>query len=81
MADRKKMSSVVSSGVKSLDPEAIVQGTLYDEASNRLVVTLVKGRRRVQVVLPGRWFDNGYSDRLDRALKDGINRLKQAPIG
>lgn len=81
MADRKKMSSVVESSIKRLDSDTILQGTLYDEASGRFVVTVVKGPRRVQMVLPARWFENGYGDRLNRVLKEGIDRLRQSPIG
>lgn len=81
MADRKIMSSVVTSQIKRLDPSAIVQGTLYDQVSGRLVVTLVKGLRRVQIVLPARWFENGYGDRLKRAVKDAVERLQQVPTG
>lgn len=81
MADRKRMASVITARVKRLDPETIVQGTLYDEVSGRLVVTVVNGTRRLQMVVPVRWFENGYREQLNRALKDAIERLRQSPTG
>jgi hypothetical protein len=82
MADRKKIVSVVTSKVKSLDPESIVQGTFYDDASGRVVVTIIKGTRKTLASLPGWWFENGSgSDRVGKAIERALKQLDRSPVG
>ena len=80
MADVRQMKAKVEAVAKQTDPAAMV-GTFYDAASDRLFVTIVKGSRKISVALCSRDFANGDSDRVGRAIKDGIKRLARTPIG
>lgn len=80
MADVRRMKARVDAAIKRADPKAIT-GTFYDDASDRLFVTIFKGPRKISVALRGRDFANGDADRVDRAIEDGLRRLKQTPIG
>jgi hypothetical protein len=80
MTDVRQMKAKVQAAVKQADSGAIA-GTFYDAASDRLFVTLVKGSRKISVALRGRDFGNGDSDRLNRAITEGIERLGRTPIG
>ena len=80
MTVARQMKSRVEAAVKKADPKAMT-GTFYDDASDRLFVTLVKGSRKVSVSLRGRDFANGDSDKITFAIADGLRRLKDTPIG
>jgi len=75
-----QMKAKVEAAIRKVDPE-LVTGTFYDEASDRLFVTIIKGSRKVSVTLRGRDFLNGDSETISRAVEDGLRRLKNAPIG
>lgn len=75
-----QMKAKVEAAIRKADPE-LVTGTFYDEASDRLFVTIIKGSRKVSVTLRGRDFLNGASETISRAVEDGLRRLKNAPIG
>jgi len=74
------MKAKVEAAVRQVDPEAVT-GTFYDDASDRLFVTIIKGARKVSVTLRGRDFLNGDSETISRAVEDGLRRLKSTPIG
>jgi hypothetical protein len=78
--DRKRFSALVTGKVKKLDPETTVQGTLLDEPSGRMFVTLVRGSRRTQFALLTRDFDNDAS-RIDLVLAEAVRKLPEMPIG
>ena len=78
--DRKRFIAVVTGKVKKLDPDTTVQGTLFDEPSGRVFVTLVRGPRRTQIALLARDFDNDAS-RIDPALAEAVRKLPELPIG
>jgi hypothetical protein len=80
MTDVRKMKSKVEAEIRRIDSKAIT-GTFYDTASDRLFVTIVKGPRKVSVALRGRDFSNGDSEKVNRAIEDGIRRLEHTPIG
>ncbi len=80
MTDVRKMKAKVEAEIKRIDPKAIT-GTFFDNASDRLFVTIVKGPRKVSVALRGRDFTNGDSEKVNRAIEDGIRRLERTPIG
>jgi len=80
MADVRKMKARVEAVARREDPSAFV-GTFYDDASDRLFITLVKGSRKLSVALRGRDFDNGDAKKIDLAIKNGIERLTNTPIG
>jgi hypothetical protein len=80
MTDVRKMKSKVEAEIRRIDSKAIT-GTFYDTASDRLFVTIVKGPRKVSVALRGRDFNNGDSEKVNRAIEDGIRRLEHTPIG
>jgi len=80
MTDVRKMKARVEAAAKREDPAAFV-GTFYDDASDRLFVTLVKGSRKLSVTLRGSDFENGDAKRIDLAIKKGIQRLANTPIG
>jgi hypothetical protein len=77
----KNISGILTSRIKNLDREVILQGALYDEVTERVVVTLVKGRKRTSFILNGRWFDNDHGKLLDETLKEEVKRLKNTPAG
>ena len=79
MTDVRKMKARVEAAVKRADSKAMT-GTFYDDASDRLFVTLFKGSRKISVTLRGRDFSNGV-EQIDLAIVDGLRRLASTPIG
>jgi hypothetical protein len=75
-----QMKAKVEAEIKRIDSKAITS-TFYDNASDRLFVTIIKGPRKVSVALRGRDFANGDSEKVNRAIEDGIRRLEHTPIG
>jgi hypothetical protein len=80
MTDVRKMKARVAAAIKRVDPK-VVTGTFYDDASDRLFVTIVKGSRKIGVMLRGRDFANGGAEKIDLAIIDGLRRLETTPIG
>ena len=80
MTDVRKMKARVAATIKRVDPKAVT-GTFYDDASDRLFVTIVKGPRKIGVTLRGRDFANGDAEKIDGAIIDGLKRLETTPIG
>ena len=80
MTDVRKMKARVAAAIKRVDPKAMT-GTFYDDASDRLFVTIVKGSRKIGVMLRGRDFSNGSAEKIDSAIIDGLRRLETTPIG
>ena len=76
----RQMKAKVQSAIKRVDPKAMT-GTFYDDASDRLFVTIFKGSRKIFVTLRGRDFGNGDSKKIDAAIEDGLRRLEHSPIG
>lgn len=75
-----QMKARVEAAIKRADPK-VITGTFYDDASDRLFVTIVRGSRKISVSLRGRDFGNGDSEKIDRAIEDGLRRLEHTPIG
>ena len=80
MTDVRQMKQRVEAAVKRVDPE-VMTDTFYDDASDRLFVTIVKGSRKISVTLRARDFGNGDAGTIDDAIKDGLRRLQDTPIG
>jgi hypothetical protein len=80
MTDVSQMKERVEAAVKRVDPK-LMTGTFYDDASDRLFVTIVNGSRKVSVTLKGRDFANGGAEKIDNAIEDGLRRLGTTPIG
>jgi hypothetical protein len=80
MTDVRQMKARVEAAIKRIDPK-VIPATFYDDASDRLFVTIVKGPRKISVALRGRDFTNGDADRINRAIEDGLRRLQHTPIG
>jgi hypothetical protein len=80
MTDVRQMKARVEAQIKRADPKAMTD-TFYDDASDRLFVTIVKGSRKISVALRGRDFGNGDANRIDFAIEDGLKRLEHMPIG
>ena len=80
MTDVRKMKARVEAAIKRVDPK-VITGTFYDDASDRLFVTIVRGSQKISVALRGRDFGNGDSEKLDRAIADGFRRLQDTPLG
>jgi len=79
--DVRKMKAKVETEIKKLDSKALA-GTFYDSASDRLFVTIVKGPRKVSIALRGRDLASDDSTKVvGRAIKAGMKRLEQTPIG
>lgn len=81
MRNVRKIKPRVDGIIKRIDPHVIVQGTFYDEASDRFFVTIVDGPRKIEVTLLGREFDNGRIEAVSRTLEAAIQKLKHVPIG
>jgi hypothetical protein len=81
MRDRRKLSARVDSIVKQNDAKAMVQRAFYDDASDRLFITLVKGLRRVNLTLAARDLDGDDHSRAEQVIRRGIAYLDQAPVG
>jgi hypothetical protein len=79
MTDVREMKARVEAAIKRVDPK-LMTGTFYDDASDRLFVTIVKGSRKISVTLRGRDFGNG-AEKIDHAIEDGLRRLETTPIG
>jgi hypothetical protein len=75
-----QMKAKVEAAVRKMDPDALT-GTFYDDASDRLFVTIIKGSRKVSVTLSRRDFTNGDSEKISRSVEDGLRRLQNTPIG
>ena len=80
MTVARQMKARVEAAIKKVDPK-VITGTFYDDASDRLFVTMVKGSRKISVTFRGQDFGNGNSDRIDHAIEDGFRRLQGVPIG
>lgn len=80
MTEVGQMKAKVEAAIKGADPK-VMTSTFYDGASDRLFVTIVKGSKKISVALRGKDLGNGSSEKLDRAIKDGLRRLQQTPIG
>jgi hypothetical protein len=81
MNQTRRMTAVIDSKVRRLDPKTIVQGTMFDEPSGRVFVTLVRGSRRTEVSLLVRDLEENHSESVDRALEHAIKILPSLPIG
>ena len=79
MSDVRQMKARVEAAIKRVDPK-VMTGTFYDDASDRLFVTIVRGTRKVSVTLRARDFSNG-AEQIDRAIADGLRRLQVTPTG
>ena len=80
MTEVGQMKARVEAAIKGADPK-VMTSTFYDGASDRLFVTIVKGSKKVSVALRGKDLGNGSTEKLDSAIKDGLRRLQQTPIG
>jgi hypothetical protein len=81
MADVRRMKATVETFIKRIDPQAIPEGSFYDDASGRLFVTLFKGPRKVSLALRERDFSDGDLEKVNRAIKEAVERLGRTPIG
>lgn len=79
MDNVRQMKARVQAAIKRVDPK-VTTGTFYDDASDRMFVTIVRGPRKVAVTLRARDFTNGL-EKVNRALEDGLKRLETTPIG
>ena len=80
MTNVRQMKAKVEAAIKRVDSK-LIAGTFYDDASDRLFVTIVRGPRKISVTLRGRDFGNGDSKKVDKAIEDGLRRLQDTPIG
>ena len=80
MEDVRRAIPRVEALIKEIDPETIVQGTLYDEVSGRLFVTVVKGVRKKIFTLPGHYFD-GDMEKVRQIIERNLQRLQEEPVG
>ena len=80
MTEVRRMKATIEAAIKRADPKTIT-GTFYDDASDRLFVTIFKGSRKVSVTFRGRDFSNGGAGRIDGSIEDALRRLAHTPIG
>jgi hypothetical protein len=81
MADIRRNIAKVEAAVKRIDSDVIVQSTFYDDVSNRLFLTLVDGPRKTQLTFTSYDFDDASFERVSRALRASVDKLKVVPIG
>jgi hypothetical protein len=81
MTEARKLTLKVEAAIKRADPNVITDRTFYDEISDRLFVTIVKGSRKTDIVFISHLFKNGDSERIDRLVEESLERLKHTPIG
>ena len=79
MNNVRQMKARVQAAIKRVD-STVTTGTFYDDASDRMFVTIVKGPRKISVTLRGRDFTNGL-EKINQALEAGLKRLETTPIG
>ncbi len=80
-ANGKKLGRQVESKIRKIDPDTIVSGTMYDEASGRLFVTVIKGLRKTTISLLAHDLEADPSTRADNAIKESLKQLPLMPIG
>lgn len=81
MSDIRRMIPKIEVAVKRIDPDVIIQSSFYDDVSNRLFLTLVDGPRRTQVTFTNYDFNDEGMERVSRALRASVDKLKLVPIG
>lgn len=81
MTEARKLTLKVEAAIKRADPKVITERTFYDEISDRLFVTIVKGPRKTDIIFIGSEFGNGDGERIDRMVERSLERLKHTPIG
>lgn len=80
MRNTRKIVAAVDHAVKEKDSSTLVQRTFYDDASDRVFVTLVKGTRRINITLSGEEAESNSSS-VGRTIKEAIGKLDDQPIG
>ena len=80
MEDIRKAIPKVEALIKQTDPDVIVQGTLYDEVSSRLFVTVIKGVRKKIITLPTHYFGDDM-EKINQTIEHALRRLQDEPIG
>lgn len=80
MRNTRKIVAVIDRAVKENDSAVMVQGTFYDDASDRVFTTLVKGSKRINLTLSGEETESNSSN-VGRTVKEAITKLEHQPIG
>jgi hypothetical protein len=80
MRNTRKIVAAVDRAVKENDSAVMVQGTFYDDASDRVFTTLVKGSKRINLTLSGAEAESN-SDNVGAKVKNAITKLDEQPIG
>jgi hypothetical protein len=81
MRDRRKLSARVDAIVKNNDAKVMTQRAFYDDASDRVFITLIKGSHRINLTLAGRDLDGDDHAKAEQLIRDNIAQLDQVPIG
>ena len=81
MRDRRRLAARVISIVKRNDKKVLVQRAFYDDASDRVFVTLVKGAQRVNLTLRARELESDDLASAEKLIKDNIAQIAHVPIG
>ncbi len=77
---RNRIVALVDKAVKDTDKEVMILRTFYDDASDRAFITLVKGRRKVNLTFSGR-DAREQTENITSIIKTGIEKLSRVPIG
>ncbi len=59
----------------------MTQRAFYDDASDRVFITLIKGSHRVNLTLAGRDLDSDDTSKANQLILDNIDQLARVPIG
>jgi hypothetical protein len=81
MVNTRRIVVTVDAAIKQADSKAIAERIFYDDVSDRVFVTIFKGPRKTEVVLPARWFEGQGADHINESIRDGVKRLAHTPIG
>ncbi|HMG34752.1 MAG TPA: hypothetical protein VKM94_12505 [Blastocatellia bacterium] len=83
MPDITQLKAKVDAAVKRADSGIVAERSFFDEISDRLFVTIVKGSRKTEFVLRPSHLTNGEGDtkEIDRTVQEAVTRLQKTPIG
>jgi hypothetical protein len=81
MRDRRRLAAIVDSIVKGSDSEVQVQRAFYDDASDRLFITLVRGLFRVNLTLSANDIEGDDRSKAKRVIDENIAQLDRVPVG
>lgn len=81
MTEARNLTAKVEAAFKRADSDVIVERTFFDEVSDRLYITIVKGPRKTEIVLTGSERDQSDQKKIEHLVEQCLLRLEHTPIG